>query len=363
LSRDQLKSPRTARPVVPRANRLTSTLSLSTGPEAISNDRQSYRFRLPSLTGLLVRGLVLLFGFTVFWKLALLGIDTYELSRFKRPPVAAQAISPTIPQATDAGLSNILREAGLPGGVVGGYVRNLTTGAGAGLSADRRFPAASLSKLPVMVEVFKQQRLRRFSWDDQLSVSRDQWTDGSRVLQARVGESLRIKELLRLMIVESDNIAANMLLDLVGVTNVNQTIDAMGLHNTRVIDRLKETNLPSTTPEDMGRLLEIIATGRLVDAQTSEEAVRLLERNQAQTWLADGLPWWGKLAHKWGDLPNARHDAGTIYTPRNQTAPLVLTDKATRAAAPVQIPTPSRKVSPYSGGPAQNPDKDRRTRA
>ena len=323
-------------------------------PYAVLPDRPSaargrpkLAIRLPSLSGVLVQGLVVFFGLTLVWRLALLGLETYELSRYTRPPVGAQTTASTTSSATDEGLNTILREAGLPGGVVGAYVRNLTTGAGAGINADRRFPAASLFKLPVMVEVYKQQRLRRFSWDDQLTVGREHWTDGSGVLQARVGQSLKIGELLRLMIIESDNIAANMLTDLVGVTNVNQTMEAMGLRSTRIVDRSRENAQPTTSAEDMGRLLEIIATGRLVDAQTAEQAVRLLEEKQAQSWLADGLPWWAKLAHKWGDVPNARHDAGIVYTPRNQIVLVVLTQDGSPAAAAEQIRSLSRKAVAY----------------
>lgn len=309
------------------------------------------RLRLPSLSGLLARLLVCLFVVVAVWKLVLLGLDTYQASRFTRPAIVAQQPQQLAPPATEAGLQAILREADLPGGTLGVYVRNLPTGASASLNADRPFPAASLIKVPIMVEVFKQQRLKRFSWDDQLVVGREHWTDGSGVLQARVGDSLSIGELLRLMIVQSDNIAANMLTDLVGVDNINQTMAAMGLKNTRMVDRFRENAMPTTSAEDMGHLLELIATGRLVDAQTSEEAVRLMEQRQAQAWLADGLPWWGKLAHKWGDLPHARHDAGIIYTPRNQIVIVVLTENGTPAVAAEQIGQISRKVVSYLEGP------------
>lgn len=311
-----------------------------------AGDSPSLSARLPSVSGIIARGLVIFFLLTTAWKLTLLGWETYEASRFARPTIVSVVDLAPIP-SVDADVDAILRQAGLPGGVVGAYVRNLTSGLGGRSNADRRFPAASLFKLPVMVEVFKQQRLKKFAWNDELVVSREHWADGSGVLQARLGDSLTIAELQRLMIQESDNIAANVLTDLVGVANINQTMDALGLHNTRVVDRARESTTPTTSPEDMGRLLEIIATGRLVDAQTSEEAVRLLERKQAQAWLADGLPWWGRLAHKWGDLPNARHDAGILYTPRNQLVLVVLTENGSPAAAADQIRTISRNVVNY----------------
>lgn len=305
--------------------------------------------RFPSLTGLLGRALIILFALVAIWKLALLGLETYEVSRFRRPPVATQPVAAA--SATDEGLNDELRELGLPGGVVAVSVRNLSTGISGGLQPDRRFPAASLYKLPVMVEVFKQQRLKRFDWDDSLTVTREHWTDGSGILQARVGQKLKIRDLVRLMIEESDNIAANMLTDHVGVASINETMLALGLRNTRVVDRVRENGSPTTSPQDMARLFELMGTGRLVDSATSEEAIRLLEVKQANSWLAGGLPWWGKIAHKWGDLPNARHDAGILYTPRNQIVLVVMTENGNAAAAAELIRDVSRKVVRYFEGP------------
>lgn len=320
--------------------------ALSSRPAAGSG----FRLRIPSLSGLIVRALVLFFVVTVAWKLALVGLETYEAARFTRPPIVAQP-RPALAPASDEGLEALLRENGLPGGVVGVYVRNLTTGVGAGLNAERRFPAASLAKVPILVEVYKQQRLKRFSWDDQLTIRQDQWADGSGVLQARVGQSLTIGELVRLMIVESDNIAANVLTDLVGADNIGDTMAALGLKATRVPDRTRDNVAPTTSAEDLGQLLELIGTGRLVDAPTSEEVVRLLEQKQRQNWLGDGLPWWGKLAHKWGDLPNARHDAGIVFTPRNEIVLVVLTEHSNAVAAADLIRAISRQVVGYFEGP------------
>jgi beta-lactamase class A len=163
-------------------------------------------------------------------------------------------------------------------------------------------------------------------------VSRAHWVPGSGVLQARVGDSLPVRELLRLLIAESDNIAAMMLLDLTGLNNVNLSMQGMGLRQTRLLDyRVPGVlNTPigpyQTTPADMGTLLELIATGQLVDPVGSEDALKLLESKQASELLSEGLPWWAKVAHKWGEIPGARHEAGIVFTPRGQYVVVVMTE-------------------------------------
>jgi beta-lactamase class A len=247
--------------------------------------------------------------------------------------------------------ARIANTATLPGGTVGVAVRDLEGGLTATLNGDRPFPAASLFKLPILVEVLKQQRLNRLNADDRLQILQAHWTDGSGVLQARIGERLPIHELLRLMVQESDNIAALVLLDAVGVENVNATMDAMGLRATRLRDRRQpQAVLHTTSARDMAHLLETIATGRLIDVETSEAALELLERKQAHTWLTDGLPWWVKLAHKWGDLPGARHDAGIVFAPSSTYLAVVLTEGGTPRHAQQVIAETSRAVFEHLGG-------------
>lgn len=230
-------------------------------------------------------------------------------------------------------------------GDVSVVVRDLSGGSVASLEADRQLPAASLFKLPIMVEVLKQQRLKRLAPDQLLEIRQEHWTDGSGVLQARIGESLPVSELLRLMVEESDNIAALVLLDAVGVENVNATMQAMGLRQTRLRDRMAgEGGLHLTSAADMAKLLEEIAAGRLIDAQTSEQALRLLELKQANTWLGEELPWWVKVAHKWGSLPSARHDAGIVYSPRKTYVLVVLTQGGKGEEAQSVIARTSRAV-------------------
>jgi beta-lactamase class A len=213
-------------------------------------------------------------------------------------------------------------------GAIAAVVVDLARGATASINPDRSFPAASLFKLPILVEVLAQESSGRLPADRELQIGQDDWTAGSGVLQARVGERLPVRELRRLMIQESDNIAALVLLDAVGAASVNRRLEVLELRGTRVVDfRGGERGEHITTAADMARLLTLMAQGRLVDARVSEEARALLELRQAHTWLAEGLPWWVKVAHKWGDLPEARHDVGVVFTPNGNYLSAVLTEE------------------------------------
>jgi len=146
------------------------------------------------------------------------------------------------------------------------------------------------------------------------------------------------------------------LLDVVGLENVNQTMQGMGLRSTRLMDyrapgAYSGPGPYTATAADMGLLFDVVATGKLVDTSGSEEALRLLEKKQANEWLSEGLPWWAKLAHKWGDIPSARHDAGVVFTPRSQYVVVVMTEGLDLQRASDQIRDTSRLAFNYFEGP------------
>lgn len=215
------------------------------------------------------------------------------------------------------------------------YIKSLNTGATAAVRENTVFPSASLFKVPILVEVLRQQTVGLFNMDTKVRLQQKHWADGAGVLQARIGEELPVRELVDLMIRVSDNVAALALLDLVETDNVNLTLEANGLRDTRLrIGEMKrdwggKPGENSTTAREMGLLLEKVATGGVLNEKQSEEAVRILSLEQQASWLPALLPPRVKVAHKSGELTNIRHDAGVVYGPRGQFVAVVLTSDFT----------------------------------
>ncbi len=259
-----------------------------------------------------------------------LGPDTLrELASgltFARPPAAGLAPPPLHADPVLQSRLDTLKVS-VEAGSLGLAVVDLQSGATAGVDAARAYPAASLFKVPILLEVLTEEEAGRLDAERRVEITPDDWTDGSGVLQARVGDRLPVRELAQLMIQDSDNIAALVLLDVVGVANVNSLAERLGMPATRLVDhRAGEEGDHTTSAADMAHLLVGLATGQLVSAHVAEQALSLLELKQSVTWLGDDLPFWVKVAHKWGDLPYARHDAGIVYTPRGSYAIAVLTE-------------------------------------
>jgi beta-lactamase class A len=228
---------------------------------------------------------------------------------------------------------------------------DLDSGATASVDSARRYPAASLFKLPILMAVLDQENSGRLDPNRMLEIQPEDWTDGSGVLQARVGERLSVRELTRLMIQDSDNIAALVLLDAVGAAGANAVSERLGLQATRVVDhRAGEDGDHTTSADDMAHLLFEVATGGAINQRVSEQALSVLETRQSVSWLGEDLPFWVQVAHKWGDLPEARHDAGIVFSPRGSYVLVVLTEDAAPDEAAQVIARASRVTYDYLGG-------------
>jgi beta-lactamase class A len=122
-------------------------------------------------------------------------------------------------------------------GVMGVAVRDLKTGEEISINGDRLFPMASVYKVPIMVEVFRQIEAKKFSLDDRIELGDEHRTLGSGALTLLSnGLKPTVKDLITLMIVLSDNEATDILLKKVGAENVTDLPESAGMaHKTGTI--------------------------------------------------------------------------------------------------------------------------------
>ncbi len=206
-------------------------------------------------------------------------------------------------------------------------IRNLRTGAGAAYHDQEVMASASLAKVPILYEVYRQLAAGTLHLDDRLTVTADAITGGAGVLQGREGDQLTVAELLKLSVTISDNVAARLLMLRVGGAEaVNRSMDALGLSHTRLYP---DDRPNTTTASEMATLMAMVAAGG--DAHPTpagsvpDSLASLLALPQAQNWLADGVPSGAIVAHKSGQLPGVRNDAGILYTPKGPVVVVGLT--------------------------------------
>ncbi len=199
------------------------------------------------------------------------------------------------------------------------------------LNPDLRFPAASLAKVPILVEVARQVEFGILSWDTRYTIAKHAYAASSGVL-ADLSPSLQptLRDLAHLMIAISDNTASNVLLDLVGMAAVNKTMQQLGLQATRLERRFMDFAARQagydnwTTAGDMALLLSFFCADLLPGRD--EMLKMLLQQNDHSTLPAywdEEIPY----AHKTGELADVEHDAGILYPPYplpSPKAPLII---------------------------------------
>jgi beta-lactamase class A len=196
--------------------------------------------------------------------------------------------------------------------------------------ADDNFPAASLAKLPIAVELLRRADLGQLDLAERLDTSAAPRAGGGGVLDyLDPSTQLTLDDLCTLMLIVSDNTAANVLLDLVGMGEVNESLRRLNLAHTTLARHFMDfaareahrDNL--TTANDMLALLTLVRGGALPGAR------RLHAMLAAQQSLVDlkeaWLPAQAQLAHKDGLLDDTLHDAGILTGPGGASAYCVLT--------------------------------------
>jgi beta-lactamase class A len=199
------------------------------------------------------------------------------------------------------------------------------------LRPDEVFHAASTMKLAVMAEVFRQADRKTLSLDDRIVIKDDfvSIADGSvykldpkddseLTLYKRLGERETIRELIRLMITESSNLATNLLIDRVSARATTELMAELGAPGLKVL-RGVEDNLAfargmnnTATARGHARLLRLIADRKVVSPEASDAMVAVLLGQKFNEGIPAGLPAGTPVAHKTGSIRGAYHDAAIV---------------------------------------------------
>ncbi len=192
----------------------------------------------------------------------------------------------------------------------GVVVVNLADGRYAGLNGERSFNAASLYKLTVLYEVFRQREAGLLEFSEALLYTPYYERFDLGVASMPVCSSVTVDEATESMITVSENVSAVLLQDRVGAGAINQDMAALGLTATGLAPEGV-----TTTPRDMAFLLELIARHRAVSEGASRQMLDLLLRQTVRNRIPAGLPANVPVGNKTGDWVDATHDVAIVLAP------------------------------------------------
>jgi beta-lactamase class A len=304
--------------------------------------------------------------------------------------VIAFAVVPSARQSSTAANLDRLRgriNAAMPlaQGMVGVAIKHLETGTSLSINGDEPFPMASTFKLPVLVELHAMARAGQLDWDERVEVtSKDQHLGSGDItpLFDPPGLSISMRNMANLMMMISDNSAADICLARAGAARVTARMRSMGIDGIRVDrscqelildyqgrdtarlkdlarddlreamrsdarqsqglewrfgadDRVATDPRDTATPNGMVMLLEKIWRGEAVDRAASDAMLELLKRCRTGAGRIPGLlPAGTVVAHKTGTLGGVVDDVGIVYLPDGAGAmAIAVMSKRTRASA------------------------------
>jgi beta-lactamase class A len=138
------------------------------------------------------------------------------------------------------------------------------------------------------------------------------------------------RDLATMMIAVSDNSAANILIDRVGMQNVNALLDGLGLKHTRLQRKMMDLKAASegrenvSTPREMMSLLDQIYRGKVLNQEMTSEFFKMLSTHKASPITRD-LPEALRVADKPGELEGVRNDCGIVFVPNRPYAICAMT--------------------------------------
>ena len=197
---------------------------------------------------------------------------------------------------------------------------------------DKSLPSASLVKVPIMAVCFCAVDEGLIDLNQRLILkSRHKVLGSGELKHRRSGREFSIEELIGLMISESDNTAANMLIELLGFDYLNDSFKRLGLRDTNISRRMmdfksRRQGLENyTTCQDLAYLLDRIYNNKLINKSTSLKCLELLKKQKIKDRIPAKLPDEVMVAHKTGLEKGICHDAGVVFTDKGDFLICVLT--------------------------------------
>ena len=191
----------------------------------------------------------------------------------------------------------------------GVVVLDPSSGERVAMDADRRFLAASLNKLPVLMTLYRAAASGAVDLDDQISMqASDVQAYGTGVLFTYpVGHTITLRECATLLIKESDNTAWKMLDRYLGRDYIRAELYRVGARST-------EYWLPNTTtPDDVLLMLEKISDPSYTTPELSAEMLDIMANTSFEERLPQPLPEGTRVSHKIGYYGSTFADAGIVF--------------------------------------------------
>jgi beta-lactamase class A len=205
-------------------------------------------------------------------------------------------------------------------GVMGIAIEDLTTREHFFLHEDEVFAQASSIKITVLANLYAQAQQGKLKLTDLYTVQSSDLVPDSDIMNGLTPGVTRVtlRDLATMMVAVSDNSATNVLIDRVGMQNVNAMLDSLALTHTRLRRKMmdlkaaKEGRENVSTPREMMQLLDAIYRGKVLNKESTADFFKMLSTHK-DSFIPRDLPPDLEIANKPGELEAVRNDSGIVF--------------------------------------------------
>ncbi|GAA0085243.1 serine hydrolase [Clostridium sp. CTA-7] len=205
-------------------------------------------------------------------------------------------------------------------GTYGFFFEDLKSGYIYGYNENVQMVAAGCMKLPISVSLIKAVENKKIDFLDKIKIDGKDKVYGTGIIHEFNEREYTVFELLVAMLIQSDNTAANKIIDIVGIDEINRDIKEMGLKNTvlnrKTTDERKGKNEVEniTSALDLARIWRHLYNSTYLSPENSQMLIDILTRQQIKNKLAlyipDDLKY--EISSKTGDKNGVENDTQLI---------------------------------------------------
>lgn len=189
------------------------------------------------------------------------------------------------------------------------------------INGDKVYSAASIIKVPVLIQLFKSIEANQLTVYDEMDLTPYYKADGSGTIKNTMsGTRYTIDQLAKVMIQKSDNSATNMLMSRIGgMPDVNEGIREWGLKHTYINNWLPDlAGTNHTTAKDMATMLYNLDNPGFLNINSREYIIDYMSHVENNRLIQAGLNPKALFVHKTGDIGKMLGDAGIVFAPNGK---------------------------------------------
>ena len=215
----------------------------------------------------------------------------------------------------------------------------------------RKTVSAGTIKIFIMAEAFNEAQNGTLKLDDNITLTDNMKASGAGILRDRkAGETFTIKDLIDLMMLKNDNTATNILINKLGIDNINNYIKSLGCNDTELNRTMMDQNAINrgiqnyTSVNDLTLVLSKIYQKKCINEHYDALMLDILKNNKYDEKIPKLIPTTASVFNKSGEYPSMENDAAIIVTDKGAYILCITTNNSTNKKEVKAIQNTSKEI-------------------